>query len=131
MAETKLPDKLYYSMGDVKKITGLEPHVLRFWETEFSVLKPRKNKKGQRTYQKKDLEVISRIKELLYEKKFTIKGAIAELKKKGKTEEKAKKESAKTPPPDDNRECLVKIHHELKALRKTLQGSKSDDLFGE
>ena len=131
MAETKVPDKLYYSMGDVKKITGLEPHVLRFWETEFSVLKPRKNKKGQRTYQKKDLEVISRIKELLYEKKFTIKGAIAELKKKDKKEDKAKKESKKTPPPDDNLECLVKIHHELKALRKTLKGSKSDDLFGE
>ena len=129
MAEPKIPDKLYYSMGEVKKFTGLQPHVLRFWETEFSALKPKKNKKGQRTYQQKDIELIFRIKELLYEKKFPITGAIEELKKKGK--EKKKEPTKKTPPPDNNREFLVKVHHELKMLKKTLQGSKSDDLFGD
>lgn len=131
MSETELPDKLYFFMGEVNKITGLKPHVLRYWETEFSALKPKKNEKGKRIYQKKDIELVLRIKELLYENKFTIRGAIGELKKNGKKEKTAKKEPKKARPPDDNRELLVKIHHELKMLKKTLQGSKSDDLFGD
>jgi len=125
MAEKNIPEKLYYSIGEVKEITSLEPHVLRFWETEFPALKPRKNGRGQRTYQKKDIDMILRIKELLYEKKYTIKGAISALK------EKKKKQLKEDAPLDDNREFLLKMRHELKLLMKTLDGSKSDDLFSD
>lgn len=123
MKTVEYPDKLYFSIGEVSKITGLEAHVLRFWESEFSSLKPKKNKKGQRTYQKKDIELILRIKKLLYEKKFTIKGATAALKS---TKGPAEKSSG-----DDDREFLLKVHHELKMLDQTLKGSKSTDLFGD
>ena len=67
--------KLYYSIGDVSQITGLKQYVLRYWETEFNILKPGKNKAGNRIYKDKDIKVIRHIKTLLYEKKFTIKGA--------------------------------------------------------
>ena len=67
--------KLYYSIGDVSEMTGLKQYVLRFWETEFSILKPGKNKAGNRIYKDKDIKVIRHIKTLLYDKKYTIKGA--------------------------------------------------------
>ena len=67
--------KLYYSIGDVSQITGLKQYVLRYWETEFNILKPGKNKAGNRIYKDKDINIIRHIQTLLYEKKFTIKGA--------------------------------------------------------
>ena len=67
--------KLYYSIGDVSEMTGLKQYVLRFWETEFTILKPGKNKAGNRIYRDKDIKVIRHIKTLLYDKKYTIKGA--------------------------------------------------------
>ena len=67
--------KLYYSISEVSDITELKAYVLRYWETEFSQLKPPKNRAGNRTYRKKDIEIILKIKNLLYEKKFTIDGA--------------------------------------------------------
>jgi DNA-binding transcriptional MerR regulator len=72
--------KLYYSMKEVSEMTKLKPYVLRYWESEFPSLKPSKNKAGNRTYKKQDIEVILDIKKLLYTKKFTIKGAVEELK---------------------------------------------------
>jgi DNA-binding transcriptional MerR regulator len=67
--------KLYYSIGEVSEITGLKPYVLRYWETEFKQLNPPKNRAGNRTYRQKDIDIILRIKDLLYNKKFTIEGA--------------------------------------------------------
>ena len=67
--------KIYYSISEVCGQTGLEPHVLRYWESEFSQLRPKKNRAGNRTYRDKDIEVIRFIKHLLYEEKFTIPGA--------------------------------------------------------
>ena len=67
--------KLYYSIGDVSEITGLKQYVLRYWETEFSVLKPVKNSAGNRIYKDSDIKLIKYIQELLYKKKYTIKGA--------------------------------------------------------
>ena len=67
--------KLYYSIGEVSEMTDLKAYVLRYWETEFSQLKPPKNRAGNRTYRQKDIEVILNIKDLLYKKKFTIDGA--------------------------------------------------------
>ena len=68
------PDKLFYKIGEVSRIAGVEPYVLRYWETEFPFLRPRKNKSGQRVYVKKDLELVLQIKKLLYEDRFTIEG---------------------------------------------------------
>ncbi|TAL22606.1 MAG: MerR family transcriptional regulator [Nitrospirae bacterium] len=69
-----IPDKLFYKIGEVSRIADIEPYVLRYWETEFPFLKPRKNKSGQRVYVKKDLEFILEIKKLLYQERYTIEG---------------------------------------------------------
>ena len=76
--------KLYYSIGEVSEMTDLKSYVLRYWETEFSQLKPPKNRAGNRTYRQKDIEVILNIKDLLYKKKFTINGARSVLQGKDK-----------------------------------------------
>ena len=73
--QIKIPDKFYFKIGEVSKIAGLPSHVLRFWETEFKRIKPRRTETGQRSYTKKDVEIILEIKHLLHEKKFTIDGA--------------------------------------------------------
>ena len=72
--------KLYYSIREVSEITGLKQYVLRYWETEFPELKPAKNRAGNRTYKKKDIDLIKKIKTLLYNEKFTIDGARKKLK---------------------------------------------------
>ncbi|MEW6001624.1 MAG: MerR family transcriptional regulator [Nitrospirota bacterium] len=69
------PDKLFYRIGEISRIIGVEPYVLRYWETEFPFLKPRKNKSGQRIYVKRDLELLLHVKRLLYQERFTIEGA--------------------------------------------------------
>ena len=68
------PDKLFYKIGEVSRIVGVEPYVQRYWETEFSFLKPRKNKSGQRVYIKKDVELLLAIRKLLYQERYTIEG---------------------------------------------------------
>jgi DNA-binding transcriptional MerR regulator len=70
-----IPDKLYFRIGEVSKITGLPTHVLRFWESEFSRIRPKRTDSGQRLYARRDIEMILHIKSLLYEQKFTIQGA--------------------------------------------------------
>ena len=72
--------KLYYSISEVSEITGLKQYVLRYWETEFIQLKPRKNRAGNRIYRSHDVNIIMEIKSLLYNRKFTIKGAQQHLK---------------------------------------------------
>ena len=71
----KIPDKLFFKIGEVSRITGVKSHVLRYWETEFPALNPPKNRAAQRAYRKKDIETILRIKNLLYEENYTISGA--------------------------------------------------------
>ena len=71
----EIPDKLYFKIGEVSDLLAVEPYVLRYWETEFSVLSPKKSGTGHRLYRRKDVELLLRIKYLLYEKKFTIEGA--------------------------------------------------------
>jgi len=72
---TEIPNKLFLKIGEVARITELEPHVLRYWESEFRVLNPRKNESGQRLYVRRDVETILRIKRLLHEDGYTISGA--------------------------------------------------------
>jgi len=71
----ELPDKLYFKIGEVSSIVGLPAYVLRFWETEFKRISPKRTASGQRLYRKQDVELILRIKHLLYKKKYTIQGA--------------------------------------------------------
>ena len=77
----EIPDnKRYFRIGEVSRIIGVEPYVLRYWESEFPQIRPRRADSNQRTYQRKDLEVIFEIKRLLYEEKLTIEGARKRLK---------------------------------------------------
>ena len=82
--------KLYYSISEVSQVTGLKQYVLRYWETEFSQLKPSKNRAGNRNYRSNDIELIMEIKSLLYDRKFTIKGAKQYLKESPKRESETK-----------------------------------------
>jgi DNA-binding transcriptional MerR regulator len=71
----EIPDKLYFKIGEVSDLLGVEPYVLRYWETEFGTLSPKKSGTGHRLYRRKDVELLLRIKHLLYDRKFTIEGA--------------------------------------------------------
>ena len=73
--ETTIPDKLYFRIGEVAQLAGVEPYVLRFWETEFPRLAPKKSGTGHRLYRRKEVEMVLEVKRLLYEKRYTIEGA--------------------------------------------------------
>ena len=110
------PDKLFYKIGEVSKILGVEPYVLRYWETEFSFLKPRKNKSGQRVYVKKDVELLLSIKELLYKERYTIEGVRKRLGLGNLTvESKPRTDTLKT-----EKQPARVIEHVKKRLRKIL-----------
>ncbi len=79
-----IPDKLFFRIGEVSKLLEVPAYVLRFWETEFAVLSPKKSDTGQRLFRRKDVELLFRIKELLYEKRFTIEGARQSLRQQRK-----------------------------------------------
>ncbi|SVC21596.1 uncharacterized protein METZ01_LOCUS274450, partial [marine metagenome] len=111
--------KLYYSISEVSKITGLKQYVLRYWETEFSQLKPPKNRAGNRTYRKKDIDIVHKIKDLLYKKKFTIEGARKQM----ETVVIAKDteiSSDFTKNLGINSEVLDKLKHELKEILRII-----------
>ena len=74
-----IPEKLFFKIGEVCDIAGVQAHVLRYWETEFPMLQPQKNRAGQRTYRRRDVEMALRIKELLYDEQYTIAGAKKKL----------------------------------------------------
>ena len=78
-ATAAIPEKLFFKIGEVCEIAGVQAHVLRYWETEFPMLAPQKNRAGQRTYRRRDVEMALRIKELLYEEQYTIAGAKKKL----------------------------------------------------
>jgi|SRR5580692_988370 DNA-binding transcriptional MerR regulator len=85
-AATEIPDKLYFRIGDVARLAGIKPYVLRFWETEFPALGPKKSGTGHRLYRRKDVEMVLEIKRLLYEQRFTIEGARKFLETRAKTQ---------------------------------------------
>jgi DNA-binding transcriptional MerR regulator len=74
-----IPEKIYFKIGEVCELVGVQAHVLRYWETEFPMLSPQKNRSGQRSYRRRDVEISLRIKELLYDEMFTIAGAKKKL----------------------------------------------------
>lgn len=108
--DVNIPDKLYFKIGDVSAIVGIPAYVLRFWESEFKQIRPKRTTAGQRLYRKKDIELILRIKDLLYNKKFTIPGAIRCIKARTEAPDK------KTPP----KQLLEEIRAELMSLRNFL-----------
>lgn len=115
MDHHSLPDKLYFKIGEVSEIAGVPSYVLRFWETEFKRIKPMRTDSGQRLYRKKDVELVLKIKHLLYEKKFTIQGANQFLKK-----------SIKAPSERLSIPDLNEIREELKSIRALLDRHKID-----
>ena len=122
-SDPKQIKKLYYSIGEVSKMIDLKAYVLRYWETEFKQLKPPKNRAGNRTYRQTDIDLILFIKDLLYNKKFTIEGARTQLASIGddvKTEQKVEKEVPVKALPA-KKETLVKIKQELETLLELLR----------
>ena len=102
-------DKRYFRIGEVSRIIGVEPYVLRYWESEFSQIRPVRADSNQRTYQRRDLEVIMEIKSLLYDEKLTIEGAKKRLKK--------KYSKSASPDPED---LIKEIKAELQDIMKQL-----------
>ncbi len=86
----RIPDKLFFRIGEVCELIRVQPHVLRYWETEFPMLAPQKNPSGQRIYRRKDVEMVMRIRELLYDEKFTIAGAKKRLMEETRSASRAK-----------------------------------------
>ena len=114
--------KAYYSIGDVCDLTGLKPHVLRYWETQFDVLRPTKNRAGNRVFRPKDIELILLVKNLLYEQKYTIEGAnqkLLEMRKGGELE--GEQQEVLGP------EFLASMKKELEALATILTPSPRRD----
>jgi len=115
-------ERLYYRIGEVSRLTGLKPHVLRYWESEFKVIKPYKGGSLQRLYRKKDLELILKIKKLLYEDGFTIAGAKKKIRDLEREENKQMKLKLFEKRSDGgDRELLAAIREELKGIRKMLE----------
>jgi len=112
--------KIYYSIGEVCDLTGLKPHVLRYWETQFEVLHPTKNRAGNRVYRANDIELVLLVKHLLYEQKYTIEGAnkrLNEMKKSGELDQ--ERQDVLSP------EFLSGMKADLEELRKLLTAEPS------
>src|SRR6202451_4298890 len=110
----EIPDKLYFRIGEVSRLAGIKPYVLRFWETEFSSLGPKKSGTGQRLYRRKDVELVLEIKRLLYEKRFTIEGARKML------ESKPKRDAAKREPPRRQADLFSNTYALYQEVRREL-----------
>jgi DNA-binding transcriptional MerR regulator len=113
--DREIPDKLYYRIGEVSRIVGVEPHVLRYWESEFPFLKPSRVVSKQRLYRRRDVAMLLRIKHLLHEEKYTIAGAKKHL----RHERMAEAAGTRKQLPAD--QLLVQIHDELLELLRMLQ----------
>jgi DNA-binding transcriptional MerR regulator len=111
-------DKIYYRIGEVGRITGVKPHVLRYWESEFKEIRPKKSPSLQRLYRKKDLELIMQIKRLLYEEGYTIAGA------KGRIKEMAQTDRLQMELDFDRKkleEVVLDLKQELRGIREILE----------
>jgi DNA-binding transcriptional MerR regulator len=100
-AAIAIPEKLFFKIGEVCELAGVQAHVLRYWETEFPMLAPQKNRAGQRTYRRRDVEMALRIKQLLYDEQYTIAGAkkkLANDSSRGASHEVAATPTPKPPP---------------------------------
>jgi DNA-binding transcriptional MerR regulator len=111
--DPSIPEKLYYKIGEVSQITGVEPYVLRYWESEFKIVTPMRTNSRQRLYRRRDLELILEIKKLLYEEKFTIAGAKKKMRRmRGQHESQPNLEV----PDNKYRDALLRVREELENL---------------
>jgi len=123
----EIPDKLYFRIGEVARLAGIKPYVLRFWESEFPSLGPRKSGTGHRLYRRKDVELVLEIKRLLYEKRFTIEGARKFLDTRSKPEASRAAKAAKPAVaqaglfPDPSTSLLDTVRKELRDLAEMLK----------
>src|SRR5690242_20004791 len=124
--DPEIPNKLYFRIGEAAKLAAIKPYVLRFWESEFSGLGPKKSGTGHRLYRRKDVELVLEIKRLLYEKRFTIEGARKVL------ESKPKRESIKPASQRTQAELFpntsalyTEIRRELQEIRSLLDAHSS------
>lgn len=120
MMDEPIAKKEYYSIGDVCELTGLKPHVLRYWESQFDLLQLAKNRAGNRVFRPKEIELVLLIKHLLYEKKFTIEGArqrLTDMRKRGEMAP-AKKDVVE-------REFLYELRQDLARLKEVLTAPPS------
>ncbi len=108
--------KLFYKIGDVCKLCSIQPHVLRYWETEFTLLSPAKNRAGQRIYRERDLQLVQAIQQLLYKEGYTISGANKKLLDDGKSDLPLFKQPLKV----DQAQALSDIQKELEEILKIL-----------
>lgn len=114
--DLELPDKLYFKIGEVSELIGVKPHVLRYWESEFSPVRPGKSRTQQRLYQRKDIELLLRVKDLLYRQGFTIAGAKKQL----RTAVEESEQLDLLPPVAVDQELLLELRNDLLRLRKSL-----------
>jgi DNA-binding transcriptional MerR regulator len=120
MAEQRsesLPSKLYFRIGEVAELVGVEPHVLRYWEREFRTIRPTKSAKGQRVYSRRDVENLMRVRELLYREGFTIAGAKKKL---------LRSEAAEPSPPDASVDGAARTRDQLLAIRGEVEAFLAD-----
>jgi DNA-binding transcriptional MerR regulator len=120
MAESRpegIPSKLYFRIGEVADLVGVEPHVLRYWEREFRTIRPTKSAKGQRVYSRRDVENLMRVRELLYREGFTIAGAKKKL---------LRPEAADPVAPDVAVDSTAKTREHLLAMRGEIEAFLSD-----
>ena len=122
--ERKIPNKLFFKIGEVCEITDTQPYVLRYWESEFPALAPAKNSSGQRIYRRRDIETVLRIKQLLYEEGFTIAGAKKRLEAEmsGRVETPQEPQAPSTTPSgeesgeDRTRAALLEVREQLREM---------------
>ncbi|HMK75766.1 MAG TPA: MerR family transcriptional regulator [Thermodesulfobacteriota bacterium] len=115
-------ERLYYRIGEVSRITGLKPHVLRYWESEFKAIRPHKGGSLQRLYRRKDLDLILKIKKLLYEEGFTIAGARKKIRDLERLENKQLRlKLVEKGSNGEAHEFLIALQEELKGIRKMLE----------
>jgi DNA-binding transcriptional MerR regulator len=123
-ATPELPDRLYFKIGEVAKIVGVKPYVLRYWETEFSMIRPGKTRSKHRLYRRRDVETLLEIKRLLHTERYTIEGAKRCLKTPQKPEKPApaaRKEQMPLPLGERTyREALLRLKRDIEQLYKLL-----------
>jgi DNA-binding transcriptional MerR regulator len=107
-----IPEKFYFKIGEVSEITGVKPHVLRYWEAEFGTFRPVKSKNQQRLYRRKDIELVLLLKDLLYNQRFTIAGARRKLQE--------RPAAKKIPPAPRERQLVDEVLQDLRRLRDSL-----------
>jgi DNA-binding transcriptional MerR regulator len=121
---TPIPDKAYFRIGEVARILGVKPYVLRYWESEFKTIRPQKSRSQQRLYRRRDVELLLRIKRLLYEERFTIAGARRRLRAEDTDNLETSESDAaeqRAPASKPNREFLNRLRTDLERILKLVE----------